>query len=496
MGTPPTFVAEYETAFNSNGTPKTTSVTVAAGDYLVVVGMSEDAAYTLSTPTGGGLTYTLQQSVVVTDYCTAYIWTAPAPTSQSFTLSVSMSGSSGWWGANCLRFSGGTGIGASSKTNIASGAPSLGLTTTADNSTIVCASSDWTAADGSSRTWRTVNGFTPAAGGTGEATYFRDGTHYAAYAAYWPDAGTAGSKTVGVSSPSGQKYSIIAVEVLGTSSSIVDGTATVAGAGVVTAAATIRHAGAATVAGAGAVTSAAVQRAGATVTGSGAAAAAAVQRAAAAVAGVGTTAATVRQQSSATVTGAGATSASVVQAAGATVAGIGATTAASGGSVSGTATVSGAGSVTAASVVIQPGSASVTGAGSVLAAVVQAATAAAAGAGTVSASSGGVAAGTAAVTGTGSTSAAGHIAGSASLTGAGAVTALVRLQGTAALAGAGTVTATSAGLIVNGTAAAAGQGFVTAAAGSRITPRPFTGTTTRPGSGITSRPYTGITARP
>jgi hypothetical protein len=219
MGTPPTFVAEYETAFNSNTTPKTASVTVAAGDYLVVVGMSEDAAYTLSTPTGGGLTYTLQQSVVVTDYCTAYIWTAPAPTSQSFTLSVSMSGSSGWWGANCLRFSGSTGIGASSKTNVASGAPSLGLTTSGDNSTIVCASSDWTAADGSSRTWRTVNGFTPSSGGGGEVTYFRDGTHYAAYAAYWPDAGTAGSKTVGISSPSGQKYSIVAVEVLGTSSS-------------------------------------------------------------------------------------------------------------------------------------------------------------------------------------------------------------------------------------------------------------------------------------
>jgi hypothetical protein len=219
MGTPPTFVAEYETAFNSNTTPKTASVTVAAGDYLVVVGMSEDAAYTLSTPTGGGLTYTLQQSVVVTDYCTAYIWTAPAPTSQSFTLSVSMSGSSGWWGANCLRFSGATGIGASSKTNIASGAPSLGLTTSADNSTVVCASSDWTAADGSSRVWRTVNGFTPAAGGTGEATYFRDASHYAAYAAYWPDAGTAGSKTVGLSTPSGQKYSIISVEVLGTAGS-------------------------------------------------------------------------------------------------------------------------------------------------------------------------------------------------------------------------------------------------------------------------------------
>jgi len=36
------------------------------------------------------------------------------------------------------------------------------------------------------------------------------------YVAYYPDAGTAGSKTVGLSAPTGQQYSIVAVEIKGT----------------------------------------------------------------------------------------------------------------------------------------------------------------------------------------------------------------------------------------------------------------------------------------
>lgn len=222
MATPPTFVAEYETVFSTSATPKTTSVTVAAGDTLVIIGMTEDQGYTLNTPTGGSLTYTLEQSVVVSNFCTAYVWTAPAPGSQTFTLSGTMTGGSGLWGFNCLRFSGSPGIGASSKTNITSGAPSLGITTTGDNSAIVVANADWTASDGASRTWRTVNGITPTSGNSLEVTYYRNSTTYTAYGAYWNDAGTAGAKTVGLSAPSAQKYSIVAVEVQGVTSSNVD----------------------------------------------------------------------------------------------------------------------------------------------------------------------------------------------------------------------------------------------------------------------------------
>jgi hypothetical protein len=235
MATPPTLEAEYETAWSAVGAgAKTASVTVAAGDVLAIFGMTESNTYTLATPTGGGLTYTLEQSIVAADYCTCYVWTATSGSSQTFTLSITMSGGTGFWGWNALRWSGSDGIGASTKTNVSSGAPSLALTTGTDNSAIVAANGDWNAVDGASRTWRTINSITPATNlAGGEATYARDGARATVYGAYWSNAGTAGSKTTGLSAPGAQKYSIIAVEVKGTSASATNAaaeTATAAGA--------------------------------------------------------------------------------------------------------------------------------------------------------------------------------------------------------------------------------------------------------------------------
>src|SRR5687768_8684690 len=112
----PTFVAEYGDVWNSTTSPKTASVTVANGDGLVVVGITADQNATLQTPTGGGLTYTLQQSVVVSLYCTVYVWTALSSSSQTFTISITRDGTTTqFWGFSALRFSSVTTIGASSK---------------------------------------------------------------------------------------------------------------------------------------------------------------------------------------------------------------------------------------------------------------------------------------------------------------------------------------------------------------------------------------------
>lgn len=211
----PTFAGEAETAWNSNSSPRTQSVTVTAGERLVVIGSSEDGSTTLATPTGGSLTYTLQQSVVVASYCTVYVWTATASSSATFDVSITASGG-GQFGFNVLRFSGSDGFGASTKTNVASGAPSLSLTTGSANSAIVAINADWNAGSGS-RTWRTINSITPTAG-SGEVSYAATG-NFTIYGAYWSDAGTAGAKTTGLSAPTGQKYAIIALEVLGTAGS-------------------------------------------------------------------------------------------------------------------------------------------------------------------------------------------------------------------------------------------------------------------------------------
>lgn len=213
----PTFVNEYETVFNSSTSPKTTgSITTQVGDVLVCVGVTEVDNKTLNTPTntGTGETWTLRQSIVVSNYCAVYAWTAVAATAQTMTVSVTQaSGTSQHYGINVLHWRDSDGVGVSAKTNT-TGAPSLSTgTLTSANSGLVVVNGDWSAADGTTRTPRTVNGST----GT-ERTYYRDSARYSAYIQTYADAGDTSAKTVGWSAPTGQQYGIIVVEVEGTAS--------------------------------------------------------------------------------------------------------------------------------------------------------------------------------------------------------------------------------------------------------------------------------------
>lgn len=214
MATPPTLVAEYESAWNSSTSPKTVSVTVSTNDVLVIYGITADNTATLGTPSGGGLTYTQQQVVNVSSRTWLSIWTAIAGSGQTFTLSISRSGGTSiFWGFNCLRFSGSDGVGASASTNASSGAPTLNITTNSANSAIVVANGDWNAVDGTSRTWRTNAGtFT-------EQTYFRDSSQYTVYGGFHGDSGAVSTYAVGLSAPSGQAYTIGAVQVKGSTTS-------------------------------------------------------------------------------------------------------------------------------------------------------------------------------------------------------------------------------------------------------------------------------------
>jgi hypothetical protein len=277
-----------------------------------------------------------------------------------------------------------------------------------------------------------------------------------------------------------------------------EGTASVTGAGSVSATA-VQVAGVST-AGAGSVAANATQVAGSSAAGagSGSAAGSVIVPGTASVAGVGSVSAdaSVSALGTASVTGEGSVSATVVQGA--------------------TATVAGTGSVTAA-VQLQPGATSIEGAGSVTATVVQRAVATVTGTGSVTADADGTASGTATITGTGSVTAdATQIQRAASsVTGAGSVTAAGSIQGAAAVEGAGSVTAVvvqvatadiqvigavaaSVGQTIEATASISGAGSVTAAGRTKYTIRPNTGTTARPNSGTTSRPVgvPALTARP
>lgn len=213
MATPPTFVGEFETVWNTGTQPKAVSTTVDNLDRLVIGSIAE-TQLTWTAPSGGGLTYAAGPSLNPANYCSSAVWTTSGTSTQTYSLTMGNNSGTSWWGWNAFRFSGSDGFGATASTNT-TGAPSLGITTLHDNSAIVVYVGDWNATDGASRTWRTVNGTAPTAGNGFEKSYFRDAAHYAIYAAYYPDAGAAGPKTVGLSAPGGQQYTIIAVEVRG-----------------------------------------------------------------------------------------------------------------------------------------------------------------------------------------------------------------------------------------------------------------------------------------
>jgi len=210
MATPPTRVQSVATVYNTAASKTTSSFSVLAGDILTARAIAESngATFTIS---GGSLTWALQQNVNITDYCEASVWTATVDVDKSMTVTVDDTGPPDFFfGARVTTWRGSDGVGASAKTNVASGAPSLALTTQADNSAIDLGVGDWAAVDGASRTWRSVNGSAAT-----EEDYFRDSARYTLYQGYHPDAGAAGSKTVGLSAPSGQKYAIVAVEIKG-----------------------------------------------------------------------------------------------------------------------------------------------------------------------------------------------------------------------------------------------------------------------------------------
>ena len=183
---------------------------VQAGDVLVAYSLTEDQSVAASVA-GGGLTWTQRQQVNVSAYGRAYVWTATATANGSVavTFTRTAGGTDKHFGGGVVAYRDSAGVGSSAKVN-ATGAPSLSLTTTEADSAVVVANVDWNAVDGASRTWRSVNGSAAT-----ELAYGRSAAHHTAYAGRHANVGAAGSKTLGLSAPSGQKYATVAVEVKG-----------------------------------------------------------------------------------------------------------------------------------------------------------------------------------------------------------------------------------------------------------------------------------------
>lgn len=211
MATPPVFVsATTVSSWTTTTTPKTVAVTVANGDLLVVVALNESDTQNFTTPTGGSLTYTSQQMASVTNTGVAQVWTAPSSSGQSFSVSVGTASATVQWGFIVYRFSTNGGVGVSNKVATGTATGAITLAGASANSALVYGSVDWNAVDGATRTYNTAN-----VAITEEAYNLSTG-QYTIYSGYYSDCGGAGSKTVGVATPTGQKNNSVVVEVKGT----------------------------------------------------------------------------------------------------------------------------------------------------------------------------------------------------------------------------------------------------------------------------------------
>jgi hypothetical protein len=236
-GGAPTFVNSYGPANWTTSTDSiTASVTVAAGDMLVVYSGIHNGAVFHTTIDGGGLTYTKRADITggTTSYCSSEIWTAPCTSAQTFTLTLTKATSTALHGFRALRFSNVASIGNFAEGTASGTTPSINLTTTGNSSAAVMFSTDWNGVAGA-RTYRQPAGSTNFV----EISYYQAATWMLA-GGYYPNLSTAGVKTIGLSAPASQKWTTTAVELVGGSTTInaasatgslsLSGTSAVAGA--------------------------------------------------------------------------------------------------------------------------------------------------------------------------------------------------------------------------------------------------------------------------
>lgn len=223
MATPPTRVSYHvqsTTPFLSTGTPKTcTGVTFQVGDFLEIKASAEQhgtSATVTPTLSAGAATWTKYADVGAagTNNSGAWSWVGvvtAAATNATVTL-ARPTGTNIQWGftVSVIRGSSGVGVRFEGTNGTSSTAPSVVQTVQA-NSLLTCQINDWNAVDGATRTWRTVNG-SPIT----EASYYRSASTHTIYGGYVADAGAGGSVTMGLTTPSTQRWVMSGFEFLGT----------------------------------------------------------------------------------------------------------------------------------------------------------------------------------------------------------------------------------------------------------------------------------------
>lgn len=221
---PAPLLIQYAESPYTTLSPRTpTSIDGFEGDVVVAFSIMENydtGDYVTLSNDDVALTWTLEQEVAVFLYTYIAVWTTVLPEDRpGLDVIFTRQGTSGfaYMGGYAL-FRSSDGVGATAQNHVSNGGPSCNITTTGDLSTIFIATADYDVIDGGSRVWRTT------AGALVELSYVLSDPSITFYVGYHPDTGVAAAQNVGLSQPSNQKYSIIAVEVLaGTPRDVVPG---------------------------------------------------------------------------------------------------------------------------------------------------------------------------------------------------------------------------------------------------------------------------------
>jgi hypothetical protein len=206
----PTPVAQYnaKTSSPTTGAITTTSFTPVNGEILIVKAETWDHTISMSTPTGGGLTYTSQVSYGPTGFRPwVGIWTATVSGSPSGMTVSSTPSASAQCSIEVERWSGAQldATPVTATANAGSGAANGSLTTTAANSVISWVASDSQSLDPATRAYLSSATDENVRDGHVGA----NGVGYHAYQAV----AAAGATSFGLSAPTGMQYAIAGIEI-------------------------------------------------------------------------------------------------------------------------------------------------------------------------------------------------------------------------------------------------------------------------------------------
>jgi hypothetical protein len=189
---------------SGNGTRTHTVLTVPAGALLVVATQSEDALGNASISSNPSLTWTKRADAEAASSGNAEVWTATHTAGGTITITSNFGAnnqSSVVWVITGQE----TTPGGATATATSQSSPQVAITSTRANSLLLCVSSDWNSVNGSARTYRDVST---------EVLYHFSFQNHTGYH-YYIRAGTVGTYTEGLLTPTGQSAGTVILEVRG-----------------------------------------------------------------------------------------------------------------------------------------------------------------------------------------------------------------------------------------------------------------------------------------